>query len=211
MTNIYYVRVSSVTQNTDRQVDELTAYASTNNLVFDTRKLYVDHASGKDFKRPAYTSMIKSLNADDTLFITSLDRLGRNKDMILKEWERITKEIGANIVVTSMPLLDTRQHKDTLGTFVSDLVLQVLTFVAEDERSRIKQRQKEGIKSAQQRGKHLGRPKKNWKTLNKDQKENFKKEYEKWKRGEQTAVQTFETLELSKATFYRIVKEFEKE
>lgn len=210
MTNIYYVRVSSVTQNTDRQLDELTEYAKQHNEEMDARKVYIDHASGKDFKRPSYGAMLKALNAGDTLFITSLDRLGRNKDMVLDEWRRITKEIGADIVVTSMPLLDTRKHKDSLGDFVSELVLQVLTFVAEDERKRIKERQAQGIEAARKRGKRLGRPRKDWQSFSKAERESFTQAYNDWKAGKRTAVETFNALELSKATFYRIVKQYEE-
>lgn len=210
MTNIYYVRVSSATQNTDRQLDELKAYAANNNESWDERYLYVDHASGKDFDRPAYKAMKKALRDGDCLFITSLDRLGRNKDMILDEWRSITKELGADIVVTSMSLLDTRKGSDGLASsFVADLVLQVLTFIAEDERTRIKERQSQGIKAAKKRGKHLGRPKKDWTTLSKTEKEAFIAAYNEWKDGKQTAVKTFESLSLAKATFYRIVKQYE--
>lgn len=209
MTNVFYIRVSSATQKTDRQNDELQTYCETNQIVMDTRKIYTDYASGKDFKRPSYTAMKKGLNKGDTLFITALDRLGRNKDQVLQEWYEITKELEVDIVVTSMPLLDTRTHKDTLGTFVSDLVLQVLTFVAEDERTRIRQRQKEGIAAAKKRGKQLGRPKKGYDTFTKEEQEQFVTAYNEWKSGNQTAVSTFKKLNMPKATFYRIVKQYE--
>lgn len=217
MTNYWYIRVSSADQKTDRQLDQIELYAEKNGIELDRRKIYIDNASGKDFNRPKYKELKKALNKSDTLHICSLDRLGRNKDMVLEEWKDITKNIGADIVVLDLPLLNTKQYKvvDSEGntmanSLVADLVLQVLTYMSEEERKKIKIRQREGINSARKRGKHLGRPRKNYDSFSKEEKEEFELQYKRWKRGEQTAVRTYEELELSKATFYRIVKEFEQ-
>lgn len=199
-----YARVSSADQNEARQIESLTAAG------VDERDLFVDKASGKDFKREQYQLLKRSLRAGDTLFIHSLDRLGRDKDGILSEWADITKEIGADIVVLDMPLLDTRKYKDSVGSFVTDLVLQILSWIAEDERQRIKKRQREGIDAAQAQGKHLGRPKKDFESLGMDEQQAFVNEYTAWKAGQQSAVQTFTNLGLTKTTFYKLVKQYEQ-
>ncbi|MDQ0888796.1 DNA invertase Pin-like site-specific DNA recombinase [Paenibacillus sp. V4I9] len=148
----------------------------------------------------------------DLLYIKfSIDRFGRNSKEIKKEWERITQEVKADIKVLDMPLLDSTQHKDTLGTFVSDLVLQVLSFVAERERENIKQRQMEGILVAKAKGKHLGRPQMNIDTLSKEQKLILDTNYSKWENKEITAVQFIDMLKLKKNTFYKIVKEYQEQ
>ena len=149
---IGYARVSSLTQKEDRQIDELVAYGIPFEMIF------VDKQSGKDFNRKAYLKMFKSLKPDDLLVIKSIDRLGRNYQEIQEEWRKITKKKGADIVVLDMPLLDTTKSKDLLGTFISDLVLQLLSFVAENERINIRQRQREGIIAAKKRGVRFGRP-----------------------------------------------------
>lgn len=143
------------------------------------------------------------LRKGDILYIHSLDRIGRNKEMILKEWNEITQHIKAHIVVIDMPLLDTRKYTDSIGSFVADLVLQILSWVAEEERTRIKTRQAEGISSAKAQGKHLGRPKININTA-------FELAYKQWKAGDITAVQAMKNSDLTKATFYRKVKEYER-
>lgn len=143
------------------------------------------------------------------VYIVSLDRLGRNSKDIKKEWEDITTEIGADIVVIDMPILDTRQYKDTLGTFVSDLVLQVLSFVAENEREKTLARQKEGIAVAKAKGKYLGRPQLNLSTLTKQQKIDLEANYQPWKDKQITGIKFMEILELKKNTFYKVVKEYE--
>ncbi|MEH7743638.1 recombinase family protein [Neobacillus drentensis] len=148
-----YIRVSSKDQNIDRQLNEMLK------LGINERDIFIDKESGKNFDRPQYTALKQCLREGDLLYIKSIDRFGRNSKEIKKEWETITSEIKADIKVIEMPLLDTTQHKDTLGTFVSDLVLQVLSFVAEKEREDINRRQREGIESAKAKGKHLGRPK----------------------------------------------------
>lgn len=155
-----YARVSSKEQNEERQLVAFKEYG------IDERDIYIDKQSGKDFNREQYSTLKHILRENDLLVIKSIDRLGRNYEMIINEWKDITKNIKADIVVIDMPLLDTRQNKDLLGTFISDLVLQVLGYVAEQERTFIKQRQKEGINIAKNNGIKFGRPKiENHKTL----------------------------------------------
>lgn len=198
-----YVRVSSKDQNEDRQIDSLL-----NEGILE-RDIEIDKVSGKNFNRERYQILKCSLKRGDILYIHSLDRLGRDKDGILKEWADITKEIGADIIVLDMPLLDTTKYKDSVGSFVADLVLQVLSWIAEDERKRISTRQREGIEAAKKRGKHLGRPKKSYDTMADDERESFIIAYDNWKSGNKTAVETFNDLEMTKTTFYKIVKEYE--
>lgn len=200
-----YGRVSSKEQNEARQIDSLQSVG------VNQRDLYVDKASGKDFDREQYQIMKRAMREGDVLYVHSLDRLGRNKDDILAEWQEITKVIKADIVVLDMPLLDTTKHKDSVGTFVADLVLQVLSWIAQDERERIGKRQREGIDAAKRRGQHLGRPKKSYDTMSVDEQSAFISEYTRWKADEQTAVQTFNALGLTKSTFYKIVREYERE
>jgi len=148
-----YVRVSSTTQNIDRQMEEMKKYGLTPEVI------YVDKQSGKDFERSAYQLLKKKLQKNDLLIIKSIDRLGRNYDMIIEEWSSITKDIDANIFVIDFPLLDTRiENKNLVGKFISDIVLQVLSFVAQNERENIRKRQAEGIRLAKEKGIHMGRP-----------------------------------------------------
>lgn len=147
-----YVRVSSTDQNEERQ---LLALAERN---VDEKNIYRDKQSGKDFERPQYKKLIKKLRQGDLLYILSIDRLGRNYGEIQRQWRILTKEIGVDICVIDMPLLDTRQGKDLMGTFIADLVLQILSFVAQSERENIKKRQAEGIAAAKLRGISCGRP-----------------------------------------------------
>lgn len=150
-----YVRVSSTDQKIDRQTRAMKEFAKKENIEFDD--FYVDKESGKDFERKNYQIMKKRLTSNDLVVIKSIDRLGRNYDKIIEEWSNITKTIGCDIVVIDMPLLDTRQKKDNLtGKFISDLVLQILSYVAETERRNIKERQAEGIRIAKEKGIHFG-------------------------------------------------------
>ena len=152
--NYGYARVSSKDQNLDRQLLALRNFGITD------KHIYVDRKSGKDFERPGYKKLIRRLRPRDVLVIGSIDRLGRNYDEILEQWRILTREKGVDIVVLDMPLLDTRQKgKDLTGTFVADLVLQILSYVAQTEREYIKKRQAEGIAAAKQRGVQFGRPK----------------------------------------------------
>ena len=153
MSSVYgYVRVSTREQNEDRQLIALQE------LLIPTENIYMDKQSGKDFDRPQYKKLVRKLKRDDLLYIKSIDRLGRNYDEILEQWRLLTKEKGIDIVVLDMPLLDTRRGKDLMGTFLSDIVLQLLSFVAENERTNIRQRQAEGIAAAKAKGVHMGRP-----------------------------------------------------
>ena len=149
---IGYARVSTLNQNEDRQLIDLTGYG------VPLKNIYIDKQSGKDFIRPEYMKMYKRLKKNDVLVIKSIDRLGRNYTEILDEWKLITHKKGADIVVLDMPLLDTTKSKDLFGTFIADLVLQLLSFVAENERINIRQRQAEGIAAAKKRGVRFGRP-----------------------------------------------------
>ena len=153
MGNLYgYIRVSTREQNEDRQILALKE------LSIPEKNMFIDKQSGKDFERPQYRKMVRKLKKDDLLYIKSIDRLGRNYSEILEQWRILTKEKGIDIVVLDMPLLDTRRGKDLMGTFLSDIVLQVLSFVAENERTNIRQRQAEGIAAAKARGVRFGRP-----------------------------------------------------
>ena len=143
-----YIRVSTKEQNLDRQWEAIKG--------LDVYEVFADKQSGKDFDRPEYQKMLEKLKKDDLLYVKSIDRLGRNYDEILEQWRTLTKEKGIDIVVLDMPLLDTRRGKDLLGTFLSDIVLQVLSFVAEIERVNIKQRQMEGIAAAKRCGQLVG-------------------------------------------------------
>lgn len=147
-----YIRVSSTDQNEDRQLMAMRE------LTIPEKHLFVEKQSGKDFERPQYKKMVRRLKAEDLLYIKSIDRLGRNYGEILEQWRILTKEKGVDIVVLDMPLLDTRRGKDLMGTFLSDIVLQVLSFVAESERDSIRQRQAEGIAAAKARRVRFGRP-----------------------------------------------------
>lgn len=147
-----YIRVSSKDQNEDRQIQAMAE------LEISKEDLFIDKQSGKDFNRPKYKRLLRILKKEDVVYILSIDRLGRNYDEILEQWRIITKVKKADIVVLDMPLLDTRMGKDLLGTFISDLVLQLLSFVAENERDNIRKRQREGIEAAKKRGVHFGRP-----------------------------------------------------
>ena len=148
-----YVRVSTREQNEDRQIMAL------NERKVPKKNIYIDKQSGKDFERPMYHRMLKKLRRDDLIYVKSIDRLGRNYEEILEQWRILTKEKKVDIVVLDMELLDTRRGKDLMGTFLSDIVLQVLSFVAQNERENIRQRQREGIEAAKLRGVRFGSPK----------------------------------------------------
>ena len=188
-----YIRVSSKDQNIDRQLVSFKEYG------IDERDIYIDKQSGKDFNREQYNTLKHILRENDLLVIKSINRLGRNYDMIIDEWKDITKNIKADIVVIDMPLLDTRKNKDLLGTFISDLVLQILSYVAEQERSFIKQRQKEGIDNAKKNNVKFGRPR-----IEKPQ--NFDIVVSKWKNKEIKSKEAMELLGLKPNTFYNLLK-----
>ncbi len=172
MGNTYgYARVSTKEQKEDRQMIALMK------AEVPRKNIYMDKQSGKDFERPMYKRMIDRLEKDDLLYIKSIDRLGRDYEEILEQWRVLTREKRVDIVVLDMPLLDTRRGKDLMGTFLSDIVLQVLSFVAENERNDIRQRQREGIEAARRRGIQFGRPPK-------PLPDNFEQVCEKWLSGE---------------------------
>lgn len=190
-----YARVSTKDQNLARQIAELQKY---------TNNIYMDKESGKDFERENYKKLIRKLKKGDLLIIKSIDRLGRDYDLILEEWQRITKSIGADIKVIDMPLLDTTQSDGLIGKFVSDIVLQILSFVAEQERNGIRQRQAEGIRLAKLRGVKFGRPKVDRKPVF----ELIKKYYA----GEINSFEEIiEVSDISRPTFFTMLKEFKKE
>jgi len=184
-----YVRVSTKDQNEDRQIIAMEEIGVVGG------NIYVDKQSGKDFNRPMYRKMLKRLKEDDLLYIKSIDRLGRNYEEILEQWRILTKEKKADIVVLDMPLLDTRRGKDLIGTFLSDIVLQLLSFVAENERKNIKQRQREGIEAARMRGVKFGRPKK-------PVPENFQSMCNKWILKEISAKEASMSCGMPLSTFY---------
>jgi len=189
-----YIRVSTKDQNETRQIEALKSAG------VDERFIFLDKSSGKNFKRSEYQVLKRALREQDILIIKSIDRLGRNYTEIIREWKEITKDIKANIKVLDMPLLDTSVNtKDLTGTFIADLVLQILSYVAETERLNIRQRQAEGIKIAKENGKHLGRPKAEFPP-------DFDNVYQSWKDGEITAKIAMEQLNLKRTTFYKLVK-----
>ena len=191
-----YVRVSTREQNEDRQMRALYK------IEVPRENIYMDKQSGKDFERPMYNRMVKRLQADDVIFVKSIDRLGRNYEEILEQWRVLTKEKKVDIVVLDMELLDTRRGKDLMGTFLSDVVLQILSFVAENERKNIRERQKEGIEAAKMRGVQFGRPKR-------DLPDNFEQICYQWRSGEILGKEAARLLSIPLSTFYGRAKEIE--
>ena len=184
-----YARVSTKEQHEDRQVLALVACGIAQSSIF------IDKQSGKDFNRPAYQRLMKKITPGDALYIKSIDRLGRNYEEIIEQWRLVTKEIGADIVVVDMPLLDTRQkERDLTGTFIADLVLQILSYVAETERAFNRQRQSEGIAVAKAKGVRFGRPPKERPNL-------FPALFEAWQRNEVSARTAAKTLGIAHRTF----------
>ena len=190
-----YIRVSSTDQNEDRQVIAL------HELGIPDSHIYIDKQSGRNFDRPLYHALIDRLTANDLLCVKSIDRLGRNYEEIQSQWRYLTKEKGIDIYVLDMPLLDTRRGKDLMGTFLSDIVLQVLSFVAENERLNIRQRQAEGIAAARARGVHLGRP-------SKKTPEDFPEIVRQWERKEISMFDVLEQCDMCESTFYRRLREY---
>ncbi|MFL0575007.1 recombinase family protein [Priestia megaterium] len=191
-----YIRVSSRDQNEGRQLQSMQEVG------ISPRDIFIDKQSGKNFNREQYQLLKRMIRKGDILYIHSLDRFGRNKEEILQEWNAITKEIEADIVVLDMPLLDTTQYKDSLGTFIADLVLQILSWIAQEERDRIRKRQREGIDAALNKGVSFGRPKAQ---VNKE----FIEVYNRWKQKEITAVEAMKEANVKKTTFYKLVKQHE--
>lgn len=193
--NVYgYVRVSSVDQNEERQMVALK------NVSIPAKNIFMDKQSGKNFDRPNYKKMVDKLKARDLLFILSIDRLGRNYEEIQNQWRILTKEIGIDICVLDMPLLDTRNGKDLMGTFIADLVLQILSFVAQSERENIKKRQAEGIAAAKAKGVRFGRPEK-------EVPDDFGKIIRAWEQKKLPLSEVLKRCNMSEATFYRRLRE----
>ena len=199
MKNMYgYARVSTREQKEDRQMLALKSQR------VPRKNIYMDKQSGKDFERPMYKRMLKRMKEDDLLYIKSIDRLGRNYEEILEQWRVLTREKKVDIVVLDMPLLDTRRGKDLMGTFLSDIVLQVLSFVAENERKNIRQRQQEGIEAARLRGVQFGRPQK-------PLPDNFGKICDMWMSGELSQRQAAKLCEMPLSSFNRRCRYWEKD
>lgn len=190
-----YVRCSSTDQNEDRQMIALRKAS------VPKKNIFMDKQSGKDFDRPSYKKLVQGLKAGDILYILSIDRLGRNYEEIKKQWRILTKEIGIDICVLDMPLLDTRNGKDLMGTFIADLVLQILSFVAQSERENIKKRQAEGIAAAKARGVKFGRPEK-------EAPDDFGRIVRAWEQKKLSFADVLEKCNMSEATFYRRLREY---
>ena len=190
-----YVRVSSTDQNEERQ---MIALAEVN---VPSAHIFMDKQSGKDFDRPQYKKLVKRLRRGDLLYVLSIDRLGRNYDEIQNQWRILTKEIGIDVCVIDMPLLDTRRSKDLLGTFVADLVLQVLSFAAHNERDNIRKRQAEGIAAAKARGVHMGRP-------NKNVPDDFPEIVRQWEKKQLTIAEVMKRCDMCESTFYKKLREY---
>ena len=190
-----YIRVSTREQNEDRQLIALNEYN------VPEKNIYMDKQSGKDFERKQYKKMLKNIKENDLVIVKSIDRLGRNYEEILEQWRIITKIKKADIFVIDMPILDTRRGKDLMGTFLSDIVLQVLSFVAENERDNIKQRQAEGIAAAKAKGVKFGRPPK-------ELPENFVSVYKKWINKELSVKEAAKACNMPAATFFYKAKKF---
>ena len=192
-----YIRVSSRDQNEDRQV------LAMREINIPEKNIYIDKQSGKDFDRPQYKKLVRRLKKDDLLYIKSIDRLGRNYEEIQNQWRLLTKDKGVDICVIDMPLLDTRRGKDLVGTFLSDIVLQVLSFVAENERCNLRQRQAEGIAAAKKRGVRFGRPPQSLP-------ENFHDVHRRWRAKQITVSEAAQECGMPRSTFFYRAQLYEK-
>lgn len=190
-----YVRVSSYDQNESRQLVEMRK------LDVPESRIYIDKQSGKSFDRPGYKKLVKTMQSGDVLFVLSIDRLGRNYDEILEQWRFLTKEKKIDISIIDMPLLDTRNGKNLMGTFLSDIVLQVLSFVAQNERENIKKRQAQGIAAAKMNGVRFGRPEI-------PIPDNFGEVVESWQKGEISSFEAADKCHMSISTFYNKLRKF---
>ena len=193
-----YIRVSSTDQNAARQLTALRE------MGVPEKGIFLDKQSGKDFHRPAYARLLRRLRPGDLVYVLSIDRLGRNYEEIQTQWRVLTKEIGVDICVLDMPLLDTRNGKDLMGTFIADLVLQILSFVAQNERESIRKRQAQGIAAAKARGVHLGRP-------SSARPDNFSKIVRAWEAQKITFEEALHRSGLGQSTFYRRLREYRLE
>lgn len=206
-TKIGYIRVSSAGQNIDRQLHKMKS------LGIEDRFLFIDQQSGKNFEREKYQAMKQVIREGDLIYVDALDRLGRDYDGVIKEWKSITRDLNADIVVLeNETLFDSRKFKSMgdMGKLMEDQFLSLLSYVADQERKKIRQRQAEGIAIAKTKGKHLGRPKMDVSTLSKDQKQTLKSLFDIWNDGQITAVEFMSRLSLKRNTFYKIIKEYEQ-
>lgn len=193
-----YIRVSSKDQNIERQLIALKKEG------IPEAQIYIDKQSGKDFERPAYQSLLPKLKPGDILITKSIDRLGRNYEEIMEQWRIITKVKGADIIIQDMPLLDTSKARDLLGIFISDLVLQLLSFVAQNERESIRQRQAEGIEAAKMRGVRFGKPRI-------ELPENFPELYERWSKKQLSAKEFASICHVGRSTLYTKISEYRRQ
>lgn len=193
-----YVRVSTRDQHEDRQMIAMQQ------ADVPEKNIFVDKQSGKNFDRPMYQKLMRKLREDDVIYIKSIDRLGRNYEEILEQWRILTKERKVDIVVLDMPLLDTRRGKDLMGAFLSDIVLALLSYVAENERKNIRSRQQEGIEAAKRRGVRFGRPKV-------QMPDNFTLVYRRWENKEISGERAAEICNISTSTFYRRARKIKKQ
>lgn len=193
-----YVRVSTADQNEDRQLAALRA------RLVPEDNIFCDKQSGKDFERPEYKKMLRMLKTDDLIYVMSIDRLGRNYEEIQQQWRILTKEIGVDICILDMPLLDTRKGRDLMGTFIADLVLQILSFVAQNERENIRKRQAEGIAAAKERGVKFGRPEIALP-------DGFEHAVDLWERKEVPLCEILRKCGMSESTFYRRLREYRRQ
>lgn len=207
MANIYgYIRVSSKDQNEARQLNKMIDKG------VEARRIFVDKQSGKDFNRPQYQMLRRVLSEGDLLYIDALDRLGRNYDAVINEWKYITRELNADIVILeNETLFDSRKFREMgdMGKLMEDQFLSLLSYVADQERKKIRQRQAEGIAAARKKGKHVGRPTFTIKSLTDEQRQKLIANYSRWKANEITAVEFMRIIDLKKSTFYKIIKEYE--
>lgn len=204
---IGYIRISSKLQNIDRQLIKMRS------LGIEERFIFIDKASGKDFERPQYQAMKNIIREGDLIYIDSLDRLGRNYDEVIKEWKYITRDLNADIVILeNESLFDSRKFKSMgdMGKLLEDQFLSLLSYVAEQERIKIRQRQSEGIAAAKEKGKILGRPGINLGTITNEQLYTLRDNYEKWINKEIASVEFMKMLNLKKNTFYNLIKEYEQ-
>ncbi|GFZ69049.1 DNA recombinase [Pseudomonas amygdali pv. eriobotryae] len=208
MANVYgYIRVSTKEQNEQRQLNKMIDKG------VEARRIFVDKASGKDFNRPQYQTLRRVLGEGDIVYIDALDRMGRNYEEVISEWKYITRELQADIIVLeNETLFDSRKFREMgdMGRLMEDQFLSLLSYVADQERKKIRQRQAEGIAAAKAQNKHLGRPQLNVDTLSKEQREILNDNYDRWKEKEITGVQFAALLDLKKNSFYKIVKQYEE-
>lgn len=202
-----YIRVSSKDQNEQRQLHKMMEKG------VEARRILVDRASGKNFERPQYQILRKILGEGDIVYLDALDRMGRNYDEVIAEWKYITRELKADIVVLeNETLFDSRKFREMgdMGRLMEDQFLSLLSYVADQERKKIRQRQAEGIEVAKSQGKHLGRPRMNFSNLSKKQRQILEENHSKWRNGDITGAMFMEMLELKKNTFYKIMKEYDE-